>query len=106
MWPVAPVTSYAKSGDVHIAYQVSGEGPIDLVFVLGFLSHLDCYHEDPYTSRFFERLASFSRLIVFDKRGMGLSDRVSSDAEATVREGLSDERRTPVTARSVPPERD
>ena len=70
---------YARSGEVQIAYQVIGQGPFDLVFVPGLLSHLDCYWEDPEASRFFERLASFSRLILFDKRGMGLSDRIVGD---------------------------
>jgi class 3 adenylate cyclase len=72
-----PETRYAKSGDVHIAYQVVGEGPLDLVFVPGFVSHLEATWESPRRSRFFERLASFSRLIMFDKRGTGLSDRSS-----------------------------
>lgn len=71
-----PETRYVKSGDVHIAYQVVGDGPIDLVFVPGFVSHLEFQWELPSGARLFERLASFSRLIRFDKRGTGLSDRV------------------------------
>ena len=71
-----PKTQYTKSGDVHIAYQVTGAGPLDLVFVPGFVSHLEYQWEYPESVRFFERLASFSRLIRFDKRGTGLSDRV------------------------------
>ena len=71
-----PKTQYTKSGDVHIAYQVTGTGPLDLVFVPGFVSHLEYQWEYPESARFFERLASFSRLILFDKRGTGLSDRV------------------------------
>jgi len=71
-----PETQYAKSGDVHVAYQVTGNGPFDLVMVPGFVSHVEYQWEDPLTARFFERLASFSRLIRFDKRGTGLSDRV------------------------------
>jgi pimeloyl-ACP methyl ester carboxylesterase/DNA-binding CsgD family transcriptional regulator len=67
-------TKYAKSGDVHIAYQVVGDGPIDLVFVMGWVSHLEYLWEGP-AARFLTRLASFSRLITFDKRGTGLSDR-------------------------------
>ncbi len=67
-------TRYAKSGDVHIAYQVVGDGPIDLVFVMGWVSHLDYLWDGP-AARFLSRLASFSRLITFDKRGTGLSDR-------------------------------
>ena len=72
-----PETQYARSGDVHVAYQVSGDGPLDLVLVPGFVSHVEYQWEDPLTARFFERLASFSRLIRFDKRGTGLSDRVA-----------------------------
>ena len=71
-----PKTQYTKSGDVHIAYQVTGAGPLDLVFVPGFVSHLEYQWEYPESAHFFERLASFSRLICFDKRGTGLSDRV------------------------------
>src|SRR5437867_3496302 len=70
-----PETRYAKSGDVHIAYQVVGEGPIDLVFVPGFISHLELAWEDPGIAHTYRRLAAFSRLILFDKRGTGLSDR-------------------------------
>jgi pimeloyl-ACP methyl ester carboxylesterase len=72
---VQPETRYAKSGDVHIAYQVFGEGPFDLVFVPGWMSHLDMVWENPLSSWFFKRLASFSRVICFDKRGTGMSDR-------------------------------
>jgi len=72
-----PRTQYAKSGDVHTAYQVNGHGPIDLVLVPGFVSHLEYDWEHPLPSRFFQRLSSFSRLIRFDKRGTGLSDRVA-----------------------------
>ncbi len=73
----APKTRYARSGDVNIAYQIAGEGPIDLVYVPGWVSNIETAWEDPHVSRFLERLASFSRLILFDKRGTGLSDRVS-----------------------------
>ncbi len=66
---------YAKSGDVNIAYQVTGAGPFDLVVVNGFYSHLELDWEHPASRRFNERLASFARLIRFDKRGTGLSDR-------------------------------
>jgi pimeloyl-ACP methyl ester carboxylesterase len=72
-----PETRYARSGDVYIAYQVVGDGPIDLVVVPGFISHVEEWREEPLCARFFERLASFSRLILFDKRGTGLSDRVA-----------------------------
>ena len=73
--PALPETHYAKSGDVNIAYQVSGQGPRDLVLVPGFVSHLDFDWEEPRHGRMLERLGSFSRLIRFDKRGTGLSDR-------------------------------
>ncbi|HTZ87778.1 MAG TPA: adenylate/guanylate cyclase domain-containing protein [Solirubrobacteraceae bacterium] len=72
-----PETRYARSGDLNIAYQVLGEGPFDLVFVPGFISHLDLQWGHPGADRFFRRLASFSRLILFDKRGAGLSDPVA-----------------------------
>ncbi len=72
-----PPTQYAKSGDTSIAYQVVGEGPIDLVLVLGFATHLELQWESPPFARFFERIGSFSRLIIFDKRGTGLSDPVT-----------------------------
>jgi class 3 adenylate cyclase len=69
-------TRYARNGDIHIAYQVHGEGPFDLVLCGGAVTHLDVLWEDPSYRRFCESLASFARLIRFDKRGMGLSDRV------------------------------
>lgn len=71
-----PRTQYTKSGGLHIAYQVTGGGPLDLIVVPGFVSHLEYQWEHPWSARFFERLGSFSRLIRFDKRGTGLSDRV------------------------------
>jgi pimeloyl-ACP methyl ester carboxylesterase len=74
---MAPETHYARSGDVNIAYQVVGKGPRDLVVVPGWISNIDLFWEEPNVARFFERLASFSRLILFDKRGTGLSDRVA-----------------------------
>jgi len=69
-----PATRYAQSDGLNIAYQVVGDGPIDLVFVPGFVSHLDLQWGDPAIAAFLERLASFARLIIFDKRGTGLSD--------------------------------
>ena len=72
-----PTTRYAKSGDLSIAYQVVGEGPRDLIVVPGLVSHVEFFHELPSYSRFIERLASFARVITFDKRGTGLSDRVA-----------------------------
>ena len=71
----APSTRYATSGDTSIAYQVVGDGPIDLVLVLGFATHIELQWELPPFARFFERIGSFARLILFDKRGTGLSDR-------------------------------
>ncbi len=71
-----PTTRYAKSGDIHIAYQVFGDGPVDLVLAPGFVSHIENYWDDPRCARWLTRLASFSRLVIFDKRGTGLSDRV------------------------------
>ena len=67
---------YARSGDVSIAYQVVGDGPIDLVLNFGWVSHLAYVWEEPSVARFLERLGSFTRLILFDKRGTGMSDRV------------------------------
>jgi len=72
-----PETHYARSGDVNIAYQVIGSGPRDLVFIMGWVSHLDYFWAEPSFARFLYRLAAFSRLILIDKRGTGLSDRVT-----------------------------
>ena len=85
---IQPKTSYARNGDVNIAYQVIGDGPLDLLFIPAFVSHLDLYWTEPETAAFFRRLASFSRLILFDKRGTGLSDPVS--AVATLEERMED----------------
>jgi class 3 adenylate cyclase len=71
-----PKTRYARSGDVSIAYQVIGDGPMDLIYVPGFVSHVELTWEVPAAVRMIERLASFARLITFDKRGSGLSDPV------------------------------
>jgi pimeloyl-ACP methyl ester carboxylesterase len=71
-----PKTSYVRNGDIRIAYQVVGEGPLDLAFVPGYISHLDLMWTYPPWVAFLRRLASFSRLILFDKRGTGLSDPV------------------------------
>src|SRR4051812_20226181 len=74
--PTIPeIRSARSSGGARIAYQVVGDGPVELVFVSGFVSNLEGYWDEPLFARFFERLASFSRLIMFDKRGQGLSDR-------------------------------
>ena len=74
---VTPETRYAKSGDVNIAYQVVGEGPRDLILVPGWMSNIEVLWDEPAVARFLRRLATFSRLILFDKRGTGLSDRLS-----------------------------
>ena len=71
-----PVTRYAKSGDVHIAYQVFGNGSIDLVFAPGFISHIENYWDHPELARWLLRLGSLARVVIFDKRGTGLSDPV------------------------------
>jgi pimeloyl-ACP methyl ester carboxylesterase/DNA-binding CsgD family transcriptional regulator len=71
-----PETRYARNGDVHLAYQIVGEGPLDLVYVPGFINNLDLQWEDPGYARLLSRLAAFSRLVLFDKRGTGLSDPV------------------------------
>jgi pimeloyl-ACP methyl ester carboxylesterase/class 3 adenylate cyclase len=86
----APPTKYARSGDTSIAYQVVGDGPIDLVIVLGFATHLELQWESPPFARFFERIGTFSRLIVFDKRGTGLSDPVTE--APTLEERIDDVR--------------
>lgn len=87
---VAPETRYARSGDVNIAYQVVGEGPVDLVFIPGFVSHLEVTWEVAAIARFFARLAAFTRLILFDKRGTGMSDRVQ--ANVAIEERIDDVR--------------
>jgi class 3 adenylate cyclase len=79
MAAMMPETRYVKSGDVHIAYQVLGDGPPDLVFVSGFTSHCEHQWEEPTLAQSLRRLASFSRLIWMDKRGTGLSDPVPPD---------------------------
>src|SRR5258707_8034079 len=95
-----PVTRYAMSGDVSIAYQVMGEGPIDLIIVPGSISHIEFLHEFPGYTGFLRRLSAFARVVTFDKRGQGLSDRVydSTSLEArmddvrAVMDGVGSER--------------
>jgi pimeloyl-ACP methyl ester carboxylesterase len=87
-----PETRYAKSGDVNVAYQVVGEGPFDLIWVPGWISNVEESWEVPEYAHFLRRLASFSRLILFDKRGTGLSDRVSNDRLPTLEERMDDVR--------------
>src|SRR4051812_9734654 len=72
-----PVTQYARSGDLHIAYHAFGEGPINVVVVPGFVSNVENYWDEPRFARFLTRLASYARVVTFDKRGTGMSDRVA-----------------------------
>ncbi len=89
----APETRYAKTADgVHIAYQVVGDGPVDLVFVMGWTTNIEGMWEETTLARFMSRLASYSRLILFDKRGMGLSDRVSEDRLPSLEVRMDDAR--------------
>jgi pimeloyl-ACP methyl ester carboxylesterase/class 3 adenylate cyclase len=83
-----PQTHYAQAGDVSIAYQVLGEGELDIVFVPGVISHLDLLWEDAATSGFYRRLATLGRLIMFDKRDTGLSD--SAHGDASLEERMDD----------------
>src|SRR5215204_6237180 len=87
---MAPRTKYARNGDISIAYQVVGNGPVDLVHGPGSVSHLEYFWEEPRHAYYLRRLASFSRLITFDKRGTGLSDR--SAGIATMEERMDDVR--------------
>lgn len=88
--PVPPVTQYARAGDLHIAYQVVGEGAFDLLWVPGWVSNVEAGWEDPDLAAFLDRLASFSRLILFDKRGTGLSDPVPLNALPALEERMED----------------
>jgi pimeloyl-ACP methyl ester carboxylesterase len=72
-----PETRYARSGEVNIAYQVMGDGPTDIIMVPGFVSHVEFSHELPGYTAFLRRLSAFARVVTFDKRGQGLSDRIS-----------------------------
>src|SRR3970282_1912444 len=87
---MAPETRYAPAGKLNIAYQVIGSGPIDLVLVPGWLSNIELFWEEVNIVRFFEKLTTFSRLILFDKRGTGLSDRGTE--AATLEERMDDVR--------------
>ena len=87
-----PETHYTKSGGINIAYQVVGEGPLDLVYVPGWVSNVEGSWEEPTQERFLRRLASFSRLILFDKRGTGLSDPVAESSLPTLEERMDDVR--------------
>ena len=88
-----PETGYAKTADgVHIAYQTVGTGPVDIAFVMPWTTHLELMWKDPTLARFLSRLAAFSRLIVFDKRGTGLSDRVPDDRLPSLEVRMDDAR--------------
>jgi class 3 adenylate cyclase len=87
-----PETRYAKSGDVNIAYQITGDGPFDLVYVPGWISNIELMWEEPAHARLLSRLASFSRLILFDKRGTGMSDPVALDRLPTLEQRMDDVR--------------
>jgi class 3 adenylate cyclase len=89
---VAVQTRYARSGDLSIAYQVVGDGPFDLVWTPPWISHVEAAWEEPRLAAFLERLASFSRLILFDKRGTGMSDRVPDDRLPLIEERMDDMR--------------
>jgi len=95
-----PSTRYAKSAEVNIAYQVVGEGPIDLVLVWGWTSHLEAAWDDPDIAELLSRLASFSRLLLFDKRGTGMSDRVPEASLPTLEQRMDDVRAVMDAARS------
>ena len=92
-----PETRYARSKEGHVAYQVVGDGPLDLVFIPSWLCNVDVMWEEPSLAGFLRRLASFSRLICFDKRGAGVSDTVSLAALPTL-EQWSDDVRTVMEA--------
>jgi pimeloyl-ACP methyl ester carboxylesterase len=87
-----PPVKYARSDGKHIAYQTVGNGPIDLLLVHGWVSHLELNWDEPSITRFLERLAGFSRLILFDKRGTGLSDRVAENELPTLEQRMEDVR--------------
>jgi pimeloyl-ACP methyl ester carboxylesterase len=86
----APQTRYARSGDYSIAYQVAGDGDLDLVYMPGFASHLEVFGEEPAYSRFLHRLTSFSRLILIDRLGTGLSDRLPAGETSTIEQRIDD----------------
>jgi len=89
---VRPRVRYAHSGNVNIAYEVVGSGPVDLIFVMGWVSHLEYFWNEPSFATFLNRLASISRLILFDKRGTGLSDSVPVSQLPTLEQRLDDVR--------------
>ncbi len=95
-----PETRYARSGNVNIAYQIVGDGPIDLVFVMGWVSHVEMFWAEPSFAQFLARLSGFARLIVFDKRGTGLSDPVPLSQLPSLEQRMDDVRAVLRAARS------
>ena len=87
-----PETRYAKSGGLNVAYQVVGQGPFDLVYVPGWVSNIEAMWDEPGHARLLDRLAAFSRLILFDKRGTGLSDPIPLDRPPTLEQRMDDVR--------------
>ncbi|MGH9894255.1 MAG: alpha/beta fold hydrolase, partial [bacterium] len=85
-----PETRYARCGDVHIAYQVVGDGPINVLFAMGIPLSIDSLWDAPPAVRFFRRLASFARIILFDRRGVGLSDPITASAPPTLEQWMED----------------
>ena len=85
-----PVTRYARAGDLNIAYQVVGDGPVDLVLAYGLASNIEVFWEEPSFAAFLRRLSEFTRLILFDRRGCGLSDRHGTTAAPTLEERMDD----------------
>jgi len=90
--PPIPETRYAASGEINLAYQVFGSGPVDLVFVMGWVSHLEYFWREPRFAKFLRRLGSHARVILFDKRGTGLSDRVPLSQLPTLEQRMDDVR--------------
>ena len=88
--PDRPRTRYTKAGDYNIAYQVAGDGPIDIAYIPGFVSNVELAWDEPLFARYVERLMSFSRVILFDKRGTGMSDRVAMHELPTLEERVDD----------------
>lgn len=99
----APEVRYAQSGAVNIAYQVVGAGPVDLLYIPGWISHLDLYWEEPSVARFLRRLGAGFLLILFDRRGSGLSDRVPDDELLTLEARMDDARAVLDAAGCSPP---
>jgi len=90
---MSPKTKYAKAPDgVHLAYQVVGEGPTDIVFVMGWTTNIEAMWREPALEAFLTRLSSMGRLILFDRRGLGLSDRIAGDVLPTLETRMDDVR--------------